>query len=201
MKRNLLTLALVAGMATMAPALAMAQGQAHGEHGQHGRGTGDAAQAAPATGGAPAMMPGRPMMQGQIMRGPKADSMMMDGMMPMHRMHGEASGAGNTGHAAPSHAATAGAGIDMSASSIAFRAVNEAMHHGMNMPMTGDADVDFVRGMIAHHAGAIDMARIVQIFGADPEIAALAEEIIGAQETELAMMREWLARNAPDAEE
>jgi hypothetical protein len=33
---------------------------------------------------------------------------------------------------------------DMSASSIAFRAVNEAMHHQMNIELTGDADVDIV---------------------------------------------------------
>jgi uncharacterized protein (DUF305 family) len=201
MKRNTLALALVAGMATMAVGPAIAQGQGHGQYGQHGQhmqhgehgrhahGTGDAQQTAPATQAESPMMPGCPMMRG---------------MMPMDQMrgHGHAhahphprAGAGaRAGHAG--HAARADK--DMSASSIAFRAVNEAMHHGMDIAMTGDADIDFVRGMIAHHVGAVDMARIVQIFGSDPEIAALAEEIIEAQESEIATMRDWLARNAPD---
>lgn len=182
MKNKLRALALAAGMVTLVSAPALAQGQEHrghhGDHAGHGQHRGeiranDDASAMPGMGDCP-MMPG--MMRGQ-------------GMMQMHRMH---SGA-ETAH---DHAAASDA--DMSASSIAFRAVNEAMHHGMDIAMTGDADVDFVRGMIAHHIGAVDMARIVQIFGSDPEIAALAEEIITAQEAEIAMMRDWLARNAPD---
>ncbi|MGY6569453.1 MAG: CopM family metallochaperone [Salinarimonas sp.] len=194
MKRNFLALALVAGMATMTSGLAMAQSQDHGrhghhaQHGQHGRDAAEAAQSAPAPQPGQAMAMDCPMIQGGMMHG------MMRGMMPMGQMRAQAYAQGGHNHAA-------GADIDMSASSIAFRAVNEAMHHDMDIPMTGDADVDFVRGMIAHHVGAVNMARIVQIFGSNPEIAALAEEIIEAQEAEIAMMRDWLARNAPDAEQ
>jgi uncharacterized protein (DUF305 family) len=62
----------------------------------------------------------------------------------------------------------------------------------MAVPYTGDADVDFVRGMIPHHQGAIDMARVVLANGKDSEIRRLAEGIVKAQEAEIKEMRDWL---------
>jgi uncharacterized protein (DUF305 family) len=94
------------------------------------------------------------------------------------------------------HGAPAPAAAKPSAATKAFEAANAKMHKDMTIKYSGNADADFARGMIPHHQGAIDMAKVVLQHGKDPEIRKLAEEIIKAQETEIAWMKDWLKKNA-----
>lgn len=66
------------------------------------------------------------------------------------------------------------------------------MHRDMDILYSGDSDVDFARAMIAHHQGAIDMAKVALEHGEDPAMRQLAAEIIAAQEGEIVWLRDWL---------
>jgi uncharacterized protein (DUF305 family) len=59
---------------------------------------------------------------------------------------------------------------------------------------TGAADIDFMIQMPPHHQAAIDMAKVVIASGKDAETKKLAEAIIAAQETEIAMIDAWLKK-------
>ncbi|MBL8696991.1 MAG: DUF305 domain-containing protein [Alphaproteobacteria bacterium] len=93
----------------------------------------------------------------------------------------------------PHHHATP-SGRGASPSTRAYRQANERMHKDMAIRFTGDADKDFAAGMIPHHQGAIDMAKVVLAHGKDPEIRKLAEDIISAQEKEIAQLKAILQR-------
>jgi uncharacterized protein (DUF305 family) len=69
------------------------------------------------------------------------------------------------------------------------------MMKNMMVPYTGDADVDFMKSMIPHHQGAIDMAKVAAQFAKDPALLKLAGDVVSAQEAEITFMNAWLKRN------
>jgi uncharacterized protein (DUF305 family) len=77
----------------------------------------------------------------------------------------------------------------------AFKEAHLTMMRNMNQEFTGNSDVDFVQGMIPHHQGAIDMAKVQLQYGKDPELRKMAETIISDQEKEIAQMQGWLKQN------
>lgn len=83
-----------------------------------------------------------------------------------------------------------------SASTKDFKETHAKMMKDMDIAYTGNTDVDFVRGMIPHHQGAIDMAKVQLKHGKDQETRTLAQKIIADQEKEIAQMQAWLKKNA-----
>jgi len=80
----------------------------------------------------------------------------------------------------------------------------QAMHGSMERmdrqmakaPMNGNADHDFASMMIPHHQGAIDMAKAELIYGKDPVMRRLAQEILVDQQSEIEAMQLWLTRTS-----
>jgi uncharacterized protein (DUF305 family) len=54
--------------------------------------------------------------------------------------------------------------------------------------------------MIPHHGVTIVMAQALLEYDEDPEIRALAEAIIAAQEQEIAFLRRWQEQDGQDAD-
>ena len=186
MKRTAIALSL--GLAAGLPAVALAQA-GHDTH--HPAQTQEQA-AAPA---APTMpMPGMPDQMRTMMQAMPAECMSaMQQMMQGGMMHGAVD--------ASKAAGMAPADGNVPDFTRAYVDAMDAMHGPMmDGVMADDPDTAFVRGMIRHHQGAIDMARIVQQHGDDPQTQAWAEQIIAAQEREIAEMEAWLKeKGSPEA--
>lgn len=68
----------------------------------------------------------------------------------------------------------------------------EPMHNMNGMKMTGDFDYDFANTMLAHHQSAVDMAKDVISKGSNAEVKTLAQNIVTAQEAEIAQFKSIL---------
>ncbi|HEY8565751.1 MAG TPA: DUF305 domain-containing protein [Beijerinckiaceae bacterium] len=167
--KALTAFALAAGLSTAASGAAFAQHSGHhGHHGHHGHAGHGAAKSSAPKKKAPA----------------KKRSSAAAGA---HHAHGGAA-MGHGGHRGH------GASASDPASVREFKVAHAQMMRGMDLPYTGDADVDFRVQMIPHHQGAIDMARVAMRHAKDPWTRQLAEAVIVEQQREIAEMQAWLSR-------
>ena len=82
----------------------------------------------------------------------------------------------------------------------AYAKGTNTMHSDMMLGIAEPvADMAFARGMLPHHRGAVDMAKVQLQYGTDEEMRKLAQDIIDAQQPEIELMQSWIAANkAPD---
>jgi uncharacterized protein (DUF305 family) len=72
----------------------------------------------------------------------------------------------------------------------------QKMHVAMaSVKSSGSSDIDFVRLMLPHHQAAIDMAKTQLMYGKDPQMRRLAQEIITDQQSEIELMQLWLKQH------
>ncbi|WP_201547858.1 DUF305 domain-containing protein [Psychrobacter sp. Pi2-1] len=70
----------------------------------------------------------------------------------------------------------------------------ENMHGEMTLGVADPVpDMAFARGMLPHHIAAVDMAKVQLEYGTDEEMRQLAQDVIDNQQTEIDMMRNWIA--------
>ena len=102
--------------------------------------------------------------------------------------------------AAEQTAETPDATASYNAAQKAYAAANNKMHKAMGVSIDADADIAFMQGMIPHHEGAVEMAKVALEHGKDPEVRALAQKVIAAQEAEMKEMQAWLDKKGMQVE-
>ena len=61
------------------------------------------------------------------------------------------------------------------------------------VPLTSRADIEFMQGMIMHHAQAVEMTALIQSHTQNQEIRSLGARISLSQSDEIKFMKRWLA--------
>ncbi len=95
-----------------------------------------------------------------------------------------------------SHDGNTAASMNSDADWSELQASMRKMHSLMaSIKPSGNGDVDFVRLMLPHHQAAIDMAKAQLVYGKDPQMRRLAQEIIADQQSEIDLMQLWLKQH------
>jgi uncharacterized protein (DUF305 family) len=76
-----------------------------------------------------------------------------------------------------------------------FESAREDTAQNVPMIRSGNADREFVTGMISHHQAEIDLAEVVLRCGSDPEVRKLAQVVAATHTRQLAFLRSWLAEH------
>ncbi len=72
----------------------------------------------------------------------------------------------------------------------------EKMHDDMSsVKESNNADRDFVNLMLPHHQAALEMAKAELLYGKDPQMRRLAQEIVTDQQSEIDLMQRWLQQH------
>ncbi|WP_435979854.1 CopM family metallochaperone [Psychrobacter sp. DM4] len=75
----------------------------------------------------------------------------------------------------------------------AYKSSAKSMHNDMSAGIADPvADMAFARAMLAHHIGAVKMARTQLKYGEEEEMRLLARNIISAQQVEVELMQDWI---------
>ena len=205
MKRNLL--ATIAFFLLIAPALPQAQSPA--DHQQH-HPAGDSSAAPSQPSATPPTAPAQPPAVTVLARRPGSTACRGAAAGPNPHGRNDAGDAravpgddakhagGLQGHYAGRHDATGYDARQAASQSEATNAYMAAMER-MNGPMMqgvqdSDPDVAFVKGMIPHHQGAIEMAKVALQHGKDEQTKKWANDIVREQQREVAEMQEWLKK-------
>ena len=103
---------------------------------------------------------------------------------PAHRGYAQQAGSGPVSVVQPGAPGTPSRRLPASTSAVA--------------PARSQADIEFMQGMIMHHAQAVEMTALIPSHTTDKAIRTLGERISLSQADEIKFMKRWLAaRNAP----
>jgi uncharacterized protein (DUF305 family) len=107
-------------------------------------------------------------------------------MKMMHEMHGRMMGGGMAMQPEG----------DTGPASQAMNGVIARMQKDLALSFSGDVDVDFAKRLLVQHQAAVDMAKVVLVFGKDAEVKKLADGIVKANEADIASLQDWLKKQA-----
>jgi len=87
--------------------------------------------------------------------------------------------------------------VNSSAKTFYMRCMNDMMNSMVQKSSTISPDVDFLQQMIAHHEGAVCMAKYEISYGENADMIQLAKSILFEQSSEIKMMHLWLNTSMP----